>query len=179
MAKCAISAPLVLAIDTHFTISTEQDKDAYMNRYEKNRFTFTQTFLSVLAIALLQTGWVHAAEESPKTAIAPPEEAPAQPEKVSAPPEEDSAQPKSPALPSSSKNGLRVDDIVITGTWTPHAQKDSPVEIERITGKMLEQAGATIFGKSYKTFQPLSYAAVRVDSKPSKFRVLTANTRSS
>lgn len=143
MAKCAISAPLVLAIDTHFTISTEQDKDAYMNRYEKNRFTFTQTFLSVLAIALLQTGWVHAAEESPKTEIAPPEEAPAQPEKVSAPPEEDSAQPKSPALPSSSKNGLRVDDIVITGTWTPHAQKDSPVEIERITGKMLEQAGAT------------------------------------
>ena len=100
-----------------------------MNRYEKNRFSFTQTFLSVLAIVLLQTGWVHAAEETPKAAIASSEE--------------DSAQPKSPALPSSSENGLRVDDIVITGTWTPHAQKDSPVEIERITGKMLEQAGAT------------------------------------
>lgn len=46
----------------------------------------------------------------------------------------------SESVPSQS---LRVDDIVITGTWTPHAQKDSPVEIERITGKMLEQAGAT------------------------------------
>ena len=73
MAKCAISAPLVLAIDTHFTISTEQDKDAYMNRYEKNRFTFTQTFLSVLAIALLQTGWVHAPEESPRRRLLLPD----------------------------------------------------------------------------------------------------------
>lgn len=128
-----------------------------MNRYAKIRFAFNQTFLSVLAIALLQTGWVHAAEEIPKPAAASPEETPAQPEKVSVPPEKappppgepsaqpsnESAQPKSSALPSSSKNGLRVDDIVITGTWTPHAEKDSPVEIERITGKMLEQAGAT------------------------------------
>jgi outer membrane receptor for ferrienterochelin and colicins len=38
---------------------------------------------------------------------------------------------------------LQASDLVITGTWTPHTQKDSPVEIERITGKMLEQAGAT------------------------------------
>lgn len=36
---------------------------------------------------------------------------------------------------------------VITGTTTPHKQKDSPVEIERITGKMLEQAGATHTGQ--------------------------------
>lgn len=38
---------------------------------------------------------------------------------------------------------LEVPDIVITGTSTPHTEKDSPVEIERITGTMLEQAGAT------------------------------------
>jgi len=38
---------------------------------------------------------------------------------------------------------IRVKDVVITGTWTPHSIKDSPVETERITGKMLEQAGAT------------------------------------
>ncbi|MBI4002946.1 MAG: TonB-dependent receptor [Nitrospira defluvii] len=45
--------------------------------------------------------------------------------------------------PPPSDKGVQVADVVITGTWTPHAQKDSPVEIERITGKMLEQAGAT------------------------------------
>ncbi|TKS60991.1 MAG: hypothetical protein EWM73_03033 [Nitrospira sp.] len=81
-----------------------------MNRIEKNRFAFNQTFLAVLAIALVQTGWAfqaHAAEETPMPAMAIPEE--------------DSAQPKSSASPSSSKNSLRVDDIVITGTWTPHA----------------------------------------------------------
>lgn len=38
---------------------------------------------------------------------------------------------------------LQAEDVVITGTWTPHAQKDSPVEIERVTGAMLQQAGAT------------------------------------
>ncbi len=38
---------------------------------------------------------------------------------------------------------LQAGELVITGTWTPHTQKDSPVEIERITSKMLEQAGAT------------------------------------
>ena len=38
---------------------------------------------------------------------------------------------------------LEVPDIVITGTLTPHTEKDSPVEIERITGKMIEQSGAT------------------------------------
>lgn len=35
---------------------------------------------------------------------------------------------------------------VITGTTTPHKQKDSPVETERITGKQLEQAGASHVG---------------------------------
>ncbi len=44
---------------------------------------------------------------------------------------------------SSSQNPLLASDVVVTGTWTPHAQKDSPVEIERISDKMLEQAGAT------------------------------------
>lgn len=48
-----------------------------------------------------------------------------------------------PAEPMPSEKLIRVADTVITGTWTPHAQKDSPVEIERITSKMLEQAGAT------------------------------------
>ncbi|MFO0774372.1 MAG: TonB-dependent receptor [Nitrospiraceae bacterium] len=38
---------------------------------------------------------------------------------------------------------MRLSDVVITGTWTPHAQKDSPVEVELITPRMLEQAGAT------------------------------------
>lgn len=37
---------------------------------------------------------------------------------------------------------------VITGTTTPHKQKDSPVETERITGKQLEQAGASHVGQT-------------------------------
>lgn len=37
---------------------------------------------------------------------------------------------------------------VITGTATPHKQKDAPVETERISGKQLEQAGATHIGQS-------------------------------
>ncbi len=37
---------------------------------------------------------------------------------------------------------------VTTGTATPHPQKDSPVKTERITGEMLEQAGATHVGQS-------------------------------
>jgi outer membrane receptor protein involved in Fe transport len=36
---------------------------------------------------------------------------------------------------------------VITGASTPHKQKDSPVETERISGKQLEQAGATHTGQ--------------------------------
>ena len=50
-----------------------------------------------------------------------------------------------PALQKGEKSEkpLQVPDIVITGTLTPHTEKDSPVEIERITGKMLEQASAT------------------------------------
>ena len=121
-------------------------KDAYMNRHEKSQFTFNQTFLSILAIALLQTGLpyqLHAAAETAKPAITPPEEASAAPEMDSVQSQENSVQPKPSTPASSPKNRLRVDDIVITGTWTPHTQKDSPVEIERITGKMLEQAGAT------------------------------------
>ena len=47
-----------------------------------------------------------------------------------------------PAITPAAK-ALEMPDVVVTGTWTPHEQKDSPVEIERITGKMLEQAGAT------------------------------------
>ncbi len=48
-----------------------------------------------------------------------------------------------PAEPTAYEKQVRVPDVVITGTWTPHTVKDSPVEIERITGKILEQAGAT------------------------------------
>lgn len=36
---------------------------------------------------------------------------------------------------------------VITGTLTPHKQKDAPVETERISGKQLEEAGATHTGQ--------------------------------
>ncbi len=36
---------------------------------------------------------------------------------------------------------------VITGTATPHKQKDSPVETERISGKQLERAGASHVGQ--------------------------------
>lgn len=57
-----------------------------------------------------------------------------------------SAAPPSESLPESSESKptpLNVEDIVITGTWTPHTQKDSPIEIERIASKKLEQAGAT------------------------------------
>jgi hypothetical protein len=37
---------------------------------------------------------------------------------------------------------------VVTGTATPHKQKDSPVETERITGLQLEEAGATHIGQT-------------------------------
>ena len=37
--------------------------------------------------------------------------------------------------------------VVITGTVTPHKQKDSPVETERISGKQIEQAGASRIGQ--------------------------------
>jgi outer membrane receptor protein involved in Fe transport len=36
---------------------------------------------------------------------------------------------------------------VVTGTATPHKQKDSPVETERISGKQLDQAGASHVGQ--------------------------------
>ena len=36
---------------------------------------------------------------------------------------------------------------VVTGTATPHKQKNSPVETERISGKQLEEAGATHAGQ--------------------------------
>lgn len=53
------------------------------------------------------------------------------------------AQERSLAEPTPYEKAVRVREVVVTGTWTPHDQKDSPVEIERITGTMLEQAGAT------------------------------------
>ncbi len=37
---------------------------------------------------------------------------------------------------------------VVTGTTSPHKQKDSPVETERITSKQLEQAGASHVGQT-------------------------------
>lgn len=36
---------------------------------------------------------------------------------------------------------------VVTGTSTPHKQKDAPVETERISGKQIEEAGATHAGQ--------------------------------
>ncbi len=48
-----------------------------------------------------------------------------------------------PVEPTPYEKAIRIADVVVTGTWTPHTIKDSPVEIERISGKMLEQAGAT------------------------------------
>lgn len=60
--------------------------------------------------------------------------------------------PKEPAPPTEQEIDyllpIEGNETVITGTWTPHAQRDSPVEIERVTGKMLEQAGATNIGQS-------------------------------
>lgn len=136
-----------------------------MNRLEKTRFTFYPIILTVPAIALLQIGWafqVHAAEETPVPAVVSPEET--------------SAQPKSSASSSSSHNGLRVDGIVITGTWTPHEQKDSPVEIERITGKMLEQAGATNVRQVLQDVPAIELRRSAGNSKLFKFRVSTAST---
>lgn len=37
---------------------------------------------------------------------------------------------------------------VVTGTSTPHKQKDAPVETERISGKQLEEAGASHVGQT-------------------------------
>ena len=99
---------------------------------ERNSPSTVPLLLVALTVSLLQIAppSVQAAEEPPV-------------------PETDSSQGNSsqqsstPPSAATRQNGLRVDDIVITGTWTPHAQKDSPVEIERITAKMLEQAGAT------------------------------------
>jgi outer membrane receptor for ferrienterochelin and colicins len=39
------------------------------------------------------------------------------------------------------------EESFITGTWTFHPRKDSPVETELITGRMIEQAGATNIGQ--------------------------------
>lgn len=100
----------------------------------KYRLTIAHLSLICLTFLCVSTALppqARAAEEQP----APSEEVPESPTVLPAPSPTPSSEAKS--------NGLRIDDIVITGTWTPHAQKDSPVEIERITGKMLEQAGAT------------------------------------
>lgn len=37
---------------------------------------------------------------------------------------------------------------LLSGTATEHSQRDSPIKTERITGEMLEQAGATHVGQS-------------------------------
>ncbi|MEQ1794165.1 MAG: TonB-dependent receptor [Nitrospira sp.] len=101
-----------------------------MNTVRHGSLTSTQTVLAALALAWLQIIGpfdVHAAEpqdasigDTPLTASESPSPSEATPQR-----------------------SVHVDDIVITGTWTPHAQKDSPIEIERITDTMLQQAGAT------------------------------------
>lgn len=101
-----------------------------MNMNRAGFLISTRTVLAILAITSLHTVTpldTQAAEETPSSV---PDTSP---------------KADDPGLPpvAPPQSGLRVDDIVITGTWTPHAQKDSPVEIERITSKMIEQAGAT------------------------------------
>ncbi len=95
-----------------------------------NRFRWHKP-TGVLPFAVFVTSvWIAAAHAADETTL----------------PGSDSSQStaESAVIPATApQGGLRVDDVVITGTWTPHAQKDSPVEIERITSKMLEQAGAT------------------------------------
>ena len=103
-----------------------------MKLLEKNCPKNVPLLLVVLTASLLQIAPppVQAAEEPPVASTDSPQG-------------NSNQRSPTPAAAATSQNGLRVDDIVITGTWTPHAQKDSPVEIERITSKMLEQAGAT------------------------------------
>lgn len=103
-----------------------------MKMPEKNCAKNVPLLLTFLTASFLQLPppLVEAAEEPPASPNDSSQSNPKQPS------------PTAASL-STNQNRLRVDDIVITGTWTPHAQKDSPVEIERITGKMLEQAGAT------------------------------------
>ena len=103
-----------------------------MKLLEKNCPKNIPLLLVVLTASLLQIAPppVQAAEEPPVASTDSPQG-------------NSNQRSPTPAAAATSQNGLRVDDIVITGTWTPHAQKDSPVEIERITSKMLEQAGAT------------------------------------
>lgn len=103
-----------------------------MKKPEKNCAKNVPLLLAFLTASLLLSPppLVQAAEE-PATAEIDTSQSNPEPPPSTVPP------------PPTGQNGLRVDDIVITGTWTPHAQKDSPVEIERITDKMLQQAGAT------------------------------------
>ncbi|MCC6966176.1 MAG: TonB-dependent receptor [Nitrospira sp.] len=90
----------------------------------------SRTALAMLAITALCAMTPFATQAADDTAATVPDVPPKAPDEAGTP----AAAPQ---------KGLHVDDIVITGTWTPHAQKDSPVEIERITSKMIEQAGAT------------------------------------
>lgn len=84
-----------------------------------------------IAVAVLAAGWLSLA---PLAGWA---------EEKQAETKQEPAQENPPAELTPYEKQIRVRDVVVTGTWTPHAQKDSPVEIERITSKMLEQAGAT------------------------------------
>lgn len=87
---------------------------------------------AVLAVAVLLAGFWQGSILPARAA----EDAPVQENRE----EKKTEKPRGEPPPS---KDVHVADVVITGTWTPHAQKDSPVEIERITGAMLEQAGAT------------------------------------
>jgi outer membrane receptor protein involved in Fe transport len=54
---------------------------------------------------------------------------------------------KNPASTSQAAPPFAGEAEVVTGTATPHKQKDAPVEMERITGKQLDQAGASHVGQ--------------------------------
>lgn len=98
------------------------------------RRSFVTPLRTVIAVSLLTAclapSVVRATEEPGSHQASPAEASP-------------TAENSSEAASAGSHSSLHAGDIVVTGTWTPHAQKDSPVEIERVTDTMLRQAGAT------------------------------------
>ncbi|MGQ0811261.1 MAG: TonB-dependent receptor plug domain-containing protein, partial [Nitrospiraceae bacterium] len=90
----------------------------------------------------------------------------------------------SSTTPAEPADGLRVDDIVITGTWTPHAQKDSPIELERITSRILEQAGATNIRQSLQDVPAIDlrrtgggFQSFQIQGLDSKFTLFLVNSQ--
>ena len=76
-------------------------------------------------------------------------------------PVQDKSAEKKPEQPPTAQlpigQDVKVQDVVITGTWTPHVQKDSPLELERITDKQLERAGATNVAESLQDVPAIEF----------------------